>query len=351
MIRLATVDIETPNIPDLVTRLDKIFCISVKINNEPTKCFTYLYTPYSDGNLKQALNLMNTADLIVGHNFYKFDKPVIEKVLGKITTPIVDTLIDSKLTFPKDKLKSWDYSRKDFPSSLVGSYSLQAFGLRLGLNKIDYHDFSGLCEDMVTYCKRDVDLTYELYCKLIAHPDYPSAKVRELEYKVAEIIFKQQEYGFWFDIDKARDLSTRLKFRQMNLEHKLLKIFPPRFEPDGEVATYAKEKKFKVYNEITLSRHINIMNYFSSLPITKNGKYKFPPKSMKWSDKPYKLTYNKINGEFQRIKLVKFNPNSRQQIAKRLIDTFNWKPTTFTDKGNIKVDESILGELSDDLEE
>jgi len=107
----------------------------------------------------------------------------------------------------------------------------------------------------------------------------------------------------------------------------------------------------KLREEVKLSSYVNLTNYFSLLPIAKNGKYKFPSKSMKWSDKPYRIIPQLVEGAYQKIKLVRFNPNSRQQIASRLIDTFGWKPINYTEKGNIKVDESILGETYEDNEE
>lgn len=345
------IDIETENIPALVSDIKTIHCIAIKKNNEPTKCYTSTLISNSDGSLNDAVNIISKADLVIGHNICKFDIPVIEKLLCHISCPIVDTLIDAKLTYPKDILKGIDYGIDELPTSLVGSYSLEAFGYRFGLNKIEFEDFTKLTEDMVTYCKRDVDLTYELYNHLRSHVNYPSSKVRELEYKVASIIYNQQEFGFWFDIDKAMELATKLKFRQMNLEHKLLKTFPPKFEPDGDAVIPSKARVMKLRKEVKLPSYVNLTNYFSLLPIAKNGKYKFPPKSMKWSDKPYRIIPQLVEGEYQKIKLVKFNPNSRQQIANRLIETFGWKPINYTEKGNIKVDESILGETYEDNEE
>lgn len=341
------IDIETENIPALVSDIKTIHCIAIKKNKDKTKCFTSKPLANSDGSLQDAKEMLSKADLIIGHNICKFDIPVIRNLLYDISCPIVDTLIDAKLTYPKDILKSIDYGIDELPKSLIGSYSLEAFGYRFGLNKIEFNDFTELTEDMVTYCKRDVDLTYELYEHLRSHVDYPSSKVRELEYKVASIIYEQQEFGFWFDIDKAMDLATKLKFRQMNLEHKLLKIFPPKFEPDGDVIVPTKARVMKLRKDVELPSYVNLTNYFSPLPIAKNGKYKFPPKSMKWSDKPYRIVHQRFDGEYQKIKLVRFNPNSRQQIASRLIETFGWKPVNYTSKGNIKVDESILGETFD----
>jgi DNA polymerase I-like protein with 3'-5' exonuclease and polymerase domains len=39
-----------------------------------------------------------------------------------------------------------------------------------------------------------------------------------------------------------------------------------------------------------------------------------------------------------------FNPGSRKQIAERLIEK-GWKPSKFTEKGSVIVDEEVLEEI------
>ena len=209
---IAIFDIETSTIPSLVLDIKEIFCIAIKLNDEETKCYTAYPLSNSDGTLDEAIKILKKSDILVGHNIAKFDIPVLEKFYGKIKNKFVDTLIDAKLVYPKDELIKLD-TRLAIEPKLIGSYSLKAFGQRFELNKIEFHDFTALCEDMVTYCKRDVDLTYRLYNHLIKRPNYPSSLVRECEYKVARIIFDQQEYGFYFDIDKARNLAVKLQYK------------------------------------------------------------------------------------------------------------------------------------------
>tara|TARA_R110002020_G_scaffold168090_1_gene356763 strand:+ start:16666 stop:18372 length:1707 start_codon:yes stop_codon:yes gene_type:complete len=62
----------------------------------------------------------------------------------------------------------------------------------------------------------------------------------------------------------------------------------------------------------------------------------------------------KIDGAFEpwtvemktKTKVVPFNPNSRDQIAKRFIEKYGWKPTVFTETGKPKVDETVLADLN-----
>ena len=144
------VDCETPLIgPTGVLSIDKIFCIAVKSGDSPTKVFTYIYHPMSSGNLRGALAYINSHEYVVGHNICKFDLRVIENLIGPITAKPIDTLIDAKLIYPKDTLLSIDYTTS-IPKALYGSYSLEAFGHRLGEHKLQFSQFDRMTTDMLT---------------------------------------------------------------------------------------------------------------------------------------------------------------------------------------------------------
>lgn len=339
---IAVFDIETSTIPALVLDISEIFCIAIKLNDEETKCYTSTPLSNSDGNLDEAMQILRKADLIVGHNIAKFDIPVLEKFYGKIKNKIVDTLIDAKLVYPKDELVKLDTSLA-IDRDLIGSYSLKAFGQRFSLSKLNYTDFTHLCEDMVTYCKRDVDLTYKLYNHLITRSNYPSSYVRECEYRVARIIFDQQEYGFWFDYDKARKVATKLQYKAMGLEHKLKRIFKPIFVADGDEVIPKKSMNRKVIMKTTKPVSYFFHYPLDALSIDRKGCYKrYKGKLLPY---PFRIVIQHYEEgcSYQKIKLQSFNPNSRTQIASRLMSQYNWIPLNYTEKGNVVINEEILG--------
>ena len=71
----AVIDIESTTFENTLSEIDKIFCIGVKIDDQPTKVFTNVYIKGSDGNLNSALNLINQCSYVIGHNIIKFDIP------------------------------------------------------------------------------------------------------------------------------------------------------------------------------------------------------------------------------------------------------------------------------------
>ena len=136
---------------------------------------------------------------------------------------------------------------------------------------------------MVEYCKEDVTICGELYLYLTQELSEFSEQSIELEHKVAAIISRQEKHGFKLDTVKALCLLVQWKRKLSDIEEELQTIFPP----------------------IVTQR------------------------------------FSEKTGKQLKDDVEVFNPGSRQQIAKRLMEK-GWKPTKFTDKGAVIVDESVL---------
>ena len=352
--RVATVDIETPLIPPAgVMALNKIYCIGVKINDGPTHQFTYIYHPSSSGNLRGALNLINSCDICIGHNFVKFDAPVINQLVGLITIPILDTLILSKMMYTQDQLVANDAQDENHPKNLYGSYSLKAFGHRFGNHKIHFEQFDRLTDEMLVYCTQDVELTYQLYIHLRNNPNYPPDRAIRLEHDVAAITFDQEQFGFYFDIDSARKMYTKFLFERGNLDRKLQKQFRPMFLPDGPIQTTNKQIRRRMYEPttqhvdswFTSTGNFNFKPYRKPLKKFKSGKLRLPAKTKyKWFDRPHHLGYSVKNGEYQNIKLTRFEATDNQ-IKTWLDRMYGFQFDSFTKTGNIKVERDELAKL------
>lgn len=273
----------------------EIFCIGVKINDEPTKIYTSRPIHGSVGSIMDCINLLSTADILIGHNVVKFDNAVINKIYGKdLFTEIkhFDTLIASQLRYPNMLLI--DSNNKTLDPKLKGKHSLASWGQRLGYSKGDHDDWSCLSHEMMEYCKRDVDVTYKLYNKL--KDEVPKEAMR-LEQKFAYIIGKQEEYGVLFDVEAARKLHVELLKEQEEAIDNLYKTFKPLLLPNGTLKTPSKS--------------------FTRLGVT-------------------------TVGEHQPIALTTFNPKSGHHIVWWIEKLYGKQKWLLTEKGSPKTGEDDL---------
>jgi len=246
---------------------DRIFCLVI-IDIDSGDTYTF-----SEECIDLGVALLRKASLIVGHNIAMYDLPMLERKHGPINTPYYDTLIVSRMMYP-DKL--------DHP---LGGNSLTCWGTHLGLEKIDFHDFTEFSPEMEKYCVRDVELVRSIYFRQRNFiGKYP--KSIKLEHMLSRIIARQIDNGFGFDLDAADQFERDLLMEKVEIEDNLCQIFPPIVEE-------------------------------------------------RWSDK---------TGKRLKDKVTHFNPASRQQIAMRLGEKYGWEPSK-TEKGNPKVDSAELKKL------
>jgi DNA polymerase I len=284
-------DLETDNLYDDVT---KIHCLVLyDINRDQT--FTY-----GPDCIALGLEHLATADVLIGHNILFYDIPVIRKLYPFYTfaaARIIDTLITTRLIWPKEKLYDMDAEQyTQVPTKLRGSASLKAWGYRLSDYKIEFKDFKEYSEDMLAYCVQDVSVTTKLL-QHIQKQTCPEPALK-LEHDFALAIEKQIRSGFPFDVDACLDLVDDLRTKQAVLEANLKKLFPPK-----------KIETIFVPKVNNASR-----GYVKGQPFTK-------------------------------VVHEEFNPGSRQQIVDRLQTKYGWVPTKETEKGNPILDDDVLSAL------
>lgn len=289
-------DIETDGLLDEVT---KIHCLVIKDMEDGE---TYTYGPHCDNPLDRGLQFLMSGEVIAGHNVIKYDIPVIEKLYPwfKVDrSKVFDTLVATRLIWANVKDTDNALLKKGtLPGKLFGSHSLEAWGYRLGNYKGDYKGgWETFSQEMLDYCVQDVEVTASLYAKILAK-EY-AQQALDLEHEVAWLMAKQERNGFHFDMPKAAALLTRLVQRRGELERELRDYF-------GSWEVQLPEFIPKVNN--------SKLGYTKGVPVKK-------------------------------VKVVEFNPSSRDHIADRLITLYGWKPTDFTEGGKPMVDEIVLGKL------
>ena len=278
--------------------MTKVHCLVIKDTDEGWG-LTYVGEQISLG----VEILMSTNGIISGHNVIKYDIPVLEKLYPwfKVDrSKVFDTLVATRLIWANVKETDNQLLKKEqLPGKLFGSHSLEAWGYRLGNYKGDFKGpWDTFTQEMLDYCVQDVEVTAELYLKIV-NENYAKQSL-DLEHQVAWLMAKQERNGFCFDMAKAAELLTRLVQRRGELERELRDYF-------GSWEVQLPDFIPKVNNKTR--------GYVKGVPVKK-------------------------------VKVVEFNPSSRDHIADRLITLYGWKPKDFTEGGKPMVDEVVLGKLS-----
>jgi DNA polymerase I len=139
-------DLESDGLYDKVT---KVHCIVI---HDITANQTFAYGP---DRITDALAHLATGDVLIGHNVIFYDIPVLQKLHSFVSKArIIDTLICTRLIWPKEKLYELDVEQyPQVPPNQRGAASLKAWGLRLADHKINFKDFSEYSEEMLEYCR------------------------------------------------------------------------------------------------------------------------------------------------------------------------------------------------------
>ncbi len=223
---------------------------------------------------------------LIGHNIINYDLPVLSRLWdfnwdGKVT----DTLVLSRLASP----------------ARDGGHSLKNWGVICDFNKGEHDDFESLSNDMVQYCIRDVLLSERVIQRLRRDIYGFSKQSIQLEHDVAKIMGEQERRGWKIDEKKAMLLLFQLTVIKDELDEQFQKIFPPLIT--------------KEYIHVKYKKDGSLYNAHKNLKKDEQGYYR----------------------EMEEV----FNPASRQQIVERL-KMLGWEPTVLTEKGNVKIDETIL---------
>lgn len=296
-------DLETDGLIREVTQIHCGVCYIL----EEDRYLTYTSRPIkgSDGTIEDMLELLSNADILVAHNGVKYDIPVIKKLYWwwSYKGKLLDTLLMSKLAYPNIALT--DANRKTMPPKLKGGHSIASWGYRLRKLKGDYgkqdNAWDILTEDMITYCLRDVEILVKIYQQLLTK-NIPEQALW-LEHEFAKIIARQEQHGVYFNIKDAQALHIELLEESETITKEMKETFG-YIVKQGEVVT-PKNNRTEVKGKPCPVRY--------------------------YKDVPY-----------CRVEFEEFNPGSRDQIFKVLSDKYGWKPTEYTEKGSVIVNEGIL---------
>ena len=270
----------------------KIWCIVAKIVGGEI----HKFPPHK---IKEGIEFLQDADILIGHNIIGYDIPVIKKLCGvELTNKVEDTLVMSRLFNPAQE----------------NGHSLKTWGYKIGIPKMESPDsFEEYTPEMLKYCAQDTKLNEYVYDRLQKDSALFSKDSIDLEHKVAKLIQEQYENGFAFDDKIAMTLLSNLQTRIEEVKEEVRQTFKPRLVDIKKVLP-------KLKKDGTLSKSGLRKVEYSEIKISGNMK------------------------PFMRQELQKFNLGSRKQIGEYLKD-FGWKPKRFTPTGQPIVDEGTLKKI------
>lgn len=180
-------DLEADGLLDTVT---KVWCGVFKdINtNEVVK-----FSPISSPNyISDMLKFLDGVDVLIMHNGFGFDWPVLEKLYGySFKGNRVDTLIMSRTQNTHRMLPPNCLNRK------AGPHSVEAWGYRLGRGKPEHEDWSRFSPEMLHRCSEDVEIQHLIFNALKEEgKGFDWKEAHKLNFKLFQVLQKQEEYGW-----------------------------------------------------------------------------------------------------------------------------------------------------------
>tara|TARA_R100000664_G_C2747499_1_gene135007 strand:- start:843 stop:1388 length:546 start_codon:yes stop_codon:yes gene_type:complete len=155
----------------LLRRGSKIHCIVMRNLDEVKNPMVFDHQPERDLNL--AIDQLQRADMLIGHNIIGFDIPLIKEQFPDFTFKgeLIDTLVLSRLFYPNIINRDYEIQPTGMSQKLYGRHSLEAWGYRLKCFKGDYGKHEGAWDtytpEMLDYCIGDTQVTLKLYERLM----------------------------------------------------------------------------------------------------------------------------------------------------------------------------------------
>ncbi len=288
MKKIATFDIETDGLLDDVT---KVWCAVVKDHSDGS------LISFHPDNIGQLTKLLDTFDVLIGHNSIAFDFPVLRKIYGwEYHGHKVDTLLMSRTQRPNRRV----------PEGVRGGpHSVEAWAVRFGGKKVSIDAWDKYNDQILRRCREDVEIQYNILLALLEEGRGEGWKEAHiLNAKLFTLLQRQEEYGWKIDRDKLelnlyslyrwieridKSVSGRLPFKVEVLETK----------KDGEYGWV--KKPFKKDGEYTAI----IMRYF----VNDSGS---------------------VAGPFCRISFKPVDLNSNKETKEHLL-SLGWKPAEWNE--------------------
>lgn len=358
-------DLETNGFLDVVNVIHSLVLMDVATREMESYCD---FNP--DGSRKKTMTIahgvarLSQATKLIGHNIIKFDLPVLRKLYPKatFTDNLEDTLVLSRFIFGDIQARDFTEREKDLkmgraprlPGNLIGNHKLEAWGYRLGEMKGEYSEtckalgidpWSHWNQHMQAYCEQDIRVTAKLWDTCVKQEAYAEGLAALVtEHEFAKLMFMQEQHGFRFDVEGATRLEGIIRERRAELHSKLLDLFPPWYVKVGPTRPKIAMKRWVASELGSETREKKLDTGETQKIKLKNGKVVERKVYDIVTERGYYETRDPA-GEITQVELRVFNPGSRMHIADRLQKLYGWQPQSFTNSGEVEINDDILSEL------
>jgi DNA polymerase-1 len=302
--------------------------------------------------IKDALQLLSETEERIGHNIQKHDEKLITKLHGALPgARISDTFVIARTMFPNVKLTDTALIEAGkLTEKLRGKHSMKAWGCAWASRRATTRKCarprlepraSWIRGRSLTTCGASSMKTCSTTCFRTAAPTCDCGSTfgprntlqapLELEHRIAEVCTAIEEAGVPFDERAAGQLQADLVEKKSGLEQRLKEtygywyqpispdptkaLFVPK-RPNAKEGYWGEEWIEEVPTDVT-----DLDGYVVGKVFKKVKRFKGYPCT--------------------KLKLVEFNPKSRDHIARVLINQ-GWKPEKLTEGGKPQIDEETV---------
>ena len=199
----AIFDIETDGLLDTVSR---VWCLVVRNIEQPDDVRVF-----TEDNLREGLALLDSCQVIAGHNVIGYDLVVLSKLYN---------------WSPAKGVRVWDtwIMSQTLQYKRSHRHSLKGWGEFLGEQKSEFKDFEQFSDEMVKYCVQDTMVNLKVYNKLVSDVRQIIPKNRliseglRVEMEFAKLEAEIQHTGWSFDMAAAEELKMQIEDRMSVIE-------------------------------------------------------------------------------------------------------------------------------------
>lgn len=263
----------------------KIHCIVVKDADTGQK-----WRFVGDDEIKNKFPqfLWDNATALIAHNEIDYDLLSIKLYCG-IDYEICENYLECTLTWKGEtkQVEIFDtlVASKTLNPDRYGGHSVDSWGDRLGLEKIDWRakaielglitaqdpkgaEFRVYHPEMLTYCERDVDVGHMIYDAVMAEwGAWPWHGPFSLEQQVRDIVTRQSHRGFWYDRKLAEESVRELDQKMAEIKAVVEPVLPPKPLGSTKLKNFLPPKiQFKKNGEVSavmdkwIARHSGIVD-------------------------------------------------------------------------------------------